>query len=187
MRTSPGVNGLRVWPLSLQIQSVLLSVRCPVSFEHTSGRPGHDAKANQRRKRGPDADVRRRFASRGPAHATRNDRAADVARGPNVAEHAIEFMPQVDEGFQGHTLLPSRSQPFDHLWKPDALGVTLRHGAPFYGGVCPSLSVTDNFTGISSLRCYTFSTAVCISDRIGAARSVPSAASGPRASLGWTV
>ena len=35
----------------------------------------------QRRKIGPDTDSWRGFASRGPAHATRNDRAADVARG----------------------------------------------------------------------------------------------------------
>jgi hypothetical protein len=136
MRTSPGVNRLRVWPLSVQIQSVLLSVRRPVSFEGTSGRFGRDAKANQRRKRGPDADVRRGFASRSLAHATRRDRAADVTRSPNEAENAIEIIPQVDEGLHGHPLTPSKSQPFDHLWKPDALRVTLRHSAAFYSGVC---------------------------------------------------
>jgi hypothetical protein len=105
MRTSPGVNRLRVWPLSVQIQSVLLSVRRPVSFEGTSGRFGRDAKANQRRKRGPDADVRRGFASRSPARATRHDRPADVTRRPNVAENAIEIIPQVDEGLHD---MPSR-------------------------------------------------------------------------------
>jgi hypothetical protein len=114
---------------------VLLSVRRPVSFEGTSGSPSRDTKANQRRKHGPDTDVRRGFASRGPAHAAHNDRAADVARGSNVGEDAIEIIPQVDEGLHGHALMPSRSQAFDHFWKPDALRVTLRHGPPFYGGL----------------------------------------------------
>ena len=52
-----------------------------------------------------------------------------------MAEDAIEIIPQVDEGLHGHALMPSRSQAFDHFWKPDALRVTLRHGAPFYGGL----------------------------------------------------
>jgi hypothetical protein len=152
MRTSFGVKGLRVRRLSVQIQSVLLSVRRPVSFEGTSGRPSRDTKANQRCKHGPHTDVRRGFASRSPAHATRNDRAADLARGSNVAENAIEIIPQVDEGLHGHALTPSRSQPFDHFWKPDALRVTLRHGAPFYGGLCTRSRGRFTFVRASALR-----------------------------------
>ena len=108
---------------------MLLPMRCPGPFEGPRRRGADDAKPCQRENQGADTDTRLGLATRVSAPQARRDGRADLARGPDVAEHGIEFVAQDDERVERHALVPARTQPIDHLRKPDALGITARHHA----------------------------------------------------------
>ena len=109
---------------------MLLPMRCPGPFEGPRRRGADDAKPCQRENQGADTDTRLGLATRVSAPQARGDGRADLARVPDAAEHGIEFVAQDDEGVERHVLVPARTQPLDHLRKPDALGITARH-SPF--------------------------------------------------------
>jgi hypothetical protein len=78
MQTSTGAGSLRVERLSEQIQAVLPAIGRPVSLEDSRHVLARDAESNRRRDRRSDADVWLGFRAGSSAHATRDDRGANV-------------------------------------------------------------------------------------------------------------
>ena len=108
---------------------MLLPMRCPSPFEGPRRRGADEAKPCQRENQGADTDMRLGLATRVSAPQARRDGRADLARGPDVGEHGIEFVAQHDEGVERHALVPAPSQSLDHLRKPDALSIAARHSS----------------------------------------------------------
>ena len=132
MQTVPGSRSLRINRLTEQIQAVLSAIGRPVSLEDSRDVLARDAESNQRRDRRSDADAWLGLRAGGSAHPARDNCGADLACGPNVAQHALELSTQGEESIDREAILPLRPQTIDHFRKPHALCVAARHVARFY-------------------------------------------------------
>ena len=91
---------------AIKIEAIPLSLSCP-SFLKSPSRFGRgDTESVECQDQSADADVRRRARACVAALPAPENRRTDVSLGSNSLKHRIQIVPQFDDCFERHALVP---------------------------------------------------------------------------------
>jgi hypothetical protein len=127
MRATDSLNGRRCSALAIDIEPSLLPVCSPTFLKSVNRLGGGDTESSNRQDHGANTDVGlRAFADMSTLRTPKNW-ATDVPFRPNPLKHVVQVVAQLDDGVEGHVLMPRRAQPPNHFWKPHSLRITGGH------------------------------------------------------------
>jgi hypothetical protein len=127
MHATGSLWGRRGVAFAIEIKHFLLPVRHPTFFKSMCQFGGGDTESSDRQDHGANTDVGLRGFANVPTVRTPDHGATDVPLGPNAMQHRVQFIAQLDDGVEGHALMPLGAQPLNHFRKPDSLRIAGGH------------------------------------------------------------